>query len=68
MTKEVEFEPSEKLIEIDSGTPIIVTEQERITFASFLSDYDPSFVLLMTYCEVRKCSYLKVLKIYNKVE
>ena len=33
-----------------------------------MSDYDPSFVLLMTYCEVRKCSYLKVLKIYNKVE
>lgn len=43
-------------------------EQERITFANFLSDYDPSFILLMTYCDVRKCSYLKILKIFNKVE
>lgn len=61
----------EEHIEIESDKPKLITlveQQEVITFANFLSDYDPSFVLLMTYCEIRHCSYLKVLKIYNKVE
>jgi hypothetical protein len=41
---------------------------EEIVFANFISDCDPSFVLLVTYNPSRCCSYFKVLKIYNRVE
>jgi hypothetical protein len=33
-----------------------------------LSDFDPSLVLVMTYCAGRKCTYLKLFKIYNQSE
>jgi hypothetical protein len=41
---------------------------EQIIFASFLSDYEPSFVFLLTYSPSANCSYLKVLKIHNAEE
>ena len=41
---------------------------EQIIFASFLSDYEPSFVFLLTYSPSANCSYLKVLKIHNAQE
>jgi hypothetical protein len=41
---------------------------EIIIFASFLSDYEPSFVFLLTYSPSANCSYLKVLKIHNAEE
>ncbi len=42
--------------------------EEQITFVSFLSDSDPSFLLVLTYSPGSQCSYLKLLKIYNQVE
>ena len=39
---------------------------ETLTFAGFISDYDPSLLFVMTYCEDKKISYLKVLKIETK--
>ena len=39
--------------------------EEEIVFASFMSDYEPSLILLLTYNGTRFCSYLRVLKIYN---
>ena len=41
---------------------------EEIVFTHFLSDYDPSLVLLLSYNPQRQCSFLKVLKIYNQLE
>lgn len=41
---------------------------EEILFANFMSDYDPSFLILVTYNPTRQCSYVKTLKIFNKVE
>ena len=43
-------------------------ETEEIVFTHFLSDYDPSFLLLLTYSPQQRCSFLKVLKIYNQIE
>ena len=40
-------------------------EREEILFANFLSDYDPSLIFLVTYCEQRNVTYLKVLKVMN---
>lgn len=39
---------------------------EEILFAGFLSDYDPSLVLIVTYQPSRRTSYLKLLKIEPK--
>lgn len=33
-----------------------------------MSDFDPSLILLLTYCPGRKCSYLRFLKIFNQAE
>lgn len=41
---------------------------EEIQFCNFMSDYDSSLVLLLTYCPRLKCSYLKLLKIFNEKE
>lgn len=43
-------------------------DMEVIIFTHFLSDYDPSLVLLLSYNPTKKCSYLKMLKIYNQIE
>jgi hypothetical protein len=43
-------------------------EFEEIVFANFMSDHDPSFILLVTYNPTRQCSYVKALKIFNKSE
>lgn len=40
--------------------------EEIITFAGFISDYDPSLIFIMTYCEAKNLTYLKVLKIEKK--
>ena len=39
---------------------------EVITFAGFLSDYDPSFVFIMTHETRSDTSYLKLLKVDAK--
>ena len=39
------------------------SKSEEIIFASFLSDFDPSLVFLVTYCSNKHVTYLKVLKI-----
>jgi hypothetical protein len=39
---------------------------EVVTFAGFVSDYDPSLLFLMTYAEKKNITYLKVLKIEKK--
>lgn len=41
---------------------------EEIMFASFLSDYEPSFIIMLTYSPTRLCSYLRIVKIYNAQE
>lgn len=41
-------------------------EAEDIEFAGFLSDFDPSLLFLLTYCEGKNVSYLKVLKIEKR--
>jgi hypothetical protein len=41
---------------------------EQIEYVSFLSDLDPSFLLVLTYSKERDCSFLKILKVYNKQE
>lgn len=43
-------------------------QTEEITFVSFLSDSDPSFLLVLTYSPSTQSSYMKLLKIYNQVE
>ena len=43
-------------------------DYEEIVFANFLSDFDPSLILVMSYCAGRKCTYMKLLKIYNQSE
>jgi hypothetical protein len=42
--------------------------EETILFTQFLSDYDPSFILLASYSPKKKCSYLKFIKIFNQIE
>lgn len=37
-------------------------------FTSFLSDTDPSLIIVLTYDHAQQCSYFKVLKILNSVE
>ena len=37
--------------------------EETLSFAGFISDYDPSLLFVMTFCEEKNISYLKVLKI-----
>lgn len=39
---------------------------EIITFAGFVSDYDPNLLFIMTYAEQKNITYLKVLKIEKK--
>lgn len=41
-------------------------EDETITFAAFLSDFDPSLILVMTYSATNSVSYLKILKIEKR--
>ena len=36
---------------------------ENIEFAGFMSDFDVSVLCVLTYCERKKVSYIKVLKI-----
>lgn len=38
-------------------------EEEVIIFSGFLSDYDPTLILVLTYSHKADVSYLKVLKI-----
>ena len=42
------------------------SDLETIEFAGFLSDFDVSVLCVMTYCESKKVSYIKVLKIEKK--
>ncbi len=37
-------------------------------FAHFMSDYDPSLILLLTYNQSQNISFLKFLKMFNKNE
>ena len=46
----------------------VLEEHEEIIFVHFLSDYDPSLMLLVTYNRTLNQSYIKFLKIYNKIE
>ena len=38
-----------KLIDYRSGTMVKPEDVEEILFASFMSDYDPSLIFLLTY-------------------
>lgn len=40
-------------------------QTEEVTFVSFLSDSDPSFLLVLTYSPATQSSYMKLLKIFN---
>ena len=42
--------------------------QEKITFAKFLDDNDPSLLLLVTYDEQTSTSYMKVMKIQRIID
>lgn len=46
----------------------VLEEHEEIIFVHFLSDYDPSLMILVTYNRTLNQSYIKFLKIYNKIE
>lgn len=39
------------------------TQEETLSFAGFISDYDPSLLFAMTFCQEKKITYIKVLKI-----
>jgi hypothetical protein len=41
---------------------------EEILFCGFFSDSDPSLLLLLTFSQSKRCSYLKVMKIFNSTE
>lgn len=44
------------------------SKDEEILFTHFMSDYDPSLILLLTYNKSQNVSFLKFLKMFNKNE
>lgn len=51
--------------ELKASVLIGEEEWEEIIFVDFMSDSDPSYLVVLTYNAARQCSYLKLLKIFN---